>query len=463
MLSKNQADREPRVHKHLLLSTADMLQACFEGGRPSDKVLEYAFKQNKKWGARDRKLVAETLYSSVRWWRKLLWALGYESGGGEVSSNSLENPSEEVLTSPSDHDPAEYKLKYPKSVYLEVVLEIWLVNQLRSEVGPASLHSVLHGQFGIDKKNSEQLIKGAKQFMRVAPLPAIELSVPDWLMNEMARQLGLADTVRVLARMNQQAPVFLRVNRLKTKVQEAIAALQNEGIATNLVDNDCLVLPERANVFKTAAFKNGFFEVQDYHSQLIAPFLGARPGERIIDACAGAGGKTLHVAAMMQNRGKIIALDVHEGKLNELRQRATRAGATTIDVRWIESTKVIKRLAESADRVLLDVPCTGVGVLRRNPDSKWRLSLAELRRLEILQSEILEKYSTMMKPDGVLVYATCSVLPSENEDQITRFLLKHPDWFLEEHRSVPPNSQGGDGFFMARLRRRLAGQKVVNN
>ena len=194
--------------------------------------------------------------------------------------------------------------------------------------------------------------------------------------------------------------------------------------------------------------------MQDLNSQRIAPELGVRSGERVIDACAGAGGKSLHLAALMKNKGKVLALDVHEKKLTSLRERATRAGATIIETRLIESTKVIKRLEEGADRILLDVPCSGIGVLRRNPDTKWKLKPEDLERLSQTQREILASYTRMCRPGGVIVYATCSIMPSENSLQVHRFLSQNEARFsLEKEETLFPERDGADGFYFARIKR----------
>jgi 16S rRNA (cytosine967-C5)-methyltransferase len=155
----------------------------------------------------------------------------------------------------------------------------------------------------------------------------------------------------------------------------------------------------------------------------------------------------------MKNKGRIIAMDIHEWKLKELRKRAGRSGADIIEARLIEDTKAIKRLAGDADRVLLDVPCSGLGVLRRNPDAKWKLSPAEIDRLQKLQAEILLSHSRMVKPGGKLVYATCSILPGENQNQVAAFLAAQPPglWTLEEEITLHPSAQTGDGFYAARL------------
>jgi 16S rRNA (cytosine967-C5)-methyltransferase len=253
--------------------------------------------------------------------------------------------------------------------------------------------------------------------------------------------------------LNETAPAFLRANRLKTTASQLLPRLQARDIQVQRCDevDEALKLVERANVFVTPEFQDGLFEMQDLHSQHVIPFLQPKPGERVIDACAGAGGKTLHLAAMMENKGKIIAMDVHAGKLEELKKRARRAGAHLIETRLIESTKVIKRLEGSADRLLLDVPCSGLGVLRRNPDSKWKLSLNRIAELQSIQDDILNGYSKMLKKGGVMVYSTCSIARAENQDAIGRFLTLNQDFKLEKELLLEPVSGGGDGFYAARL------------
>jgi 16S rRNA (cytosine967-C5)-methyltransferase len=243
---------------------------------------------------------------------------------------------------------------------------------------------------------------------------------------------------------------------LKGDRTELARRLADEGIAVQPVPEaeDGLVLEERKNVFATKSFKDGLFEVQDGGSQQVVPLLSPQPGERVIDACAGAGGKTLHIAARMKNRGKVLALDVHARKLEDLRLRSRRAGADIVEVREISSTKVIKRLLESADRVLLDVPCSGSGVWRRNPDGRWKLTPEEITRLRELQGQILRDYSRMVKPGGILVYATCSLWPSENQNQVKRFLTESPGRFeLEQELTTAPHRTRFDGFYAARLRK----------
>jgi precorrin-6B methylase 2 len=243
---------------------------------------------------------------------------------------------------------------------------------------------------------------------------------------------------------------------LRVERKNLIKILSTEGIETTPVGDDGLVLEKRTNLFRTEAFREGFFEVQDFSSQSVAPFLAPEPGMRVVDACAGGGGKTLHLAAIMKNKGTILALDTEEWKLGELRKRARRALCDIIETRAIESTKTIKRLHNSADRLLLDVPCSGLGVLRRNPDAKWKLKMDFIDKVRGIQAQILQQYSPIVKPGGRLVYATCSILPSENDEQVAKFLASSvgQQFFLIEERKILPQDAGFDGFYMALLERK---------
>ena len=182
------------------------------------------------------------------------------------------------------------------------------------------------------------------------------------------------------------------------------------------------------NAIYFQTLKEGLFEIQDASSQLVAAALEVEPGMRVIDTCAGAGGKSLHIAALMENKGQIIATDIYESKLRKLKIRTRRAGVFNITTKEIDSPKVMKKMKGTADRVLIDAPCSGIGVLRRNPDSKWKLEPEFVENIIKTQAEILENYSQLVKPGGKLVYATCSIFPSENEKQVHGFLKNHPEF-----------------------------------
>ncbi|MDZ4661675.1 MAG: class I SAM-dependent methyltransferase [Pseudomonadota bacterium] len=394
------------IHRPVCDIIVRALDSIFKDGMYADKVVSFQLKTNKKLGGRDRRFVAESVYEIVRWWRLFLFLL--------------------------DHDLNSSGINYWHVLGMYLTRENIDLPQWR--------------EFQGIKKTSWPQEK-IKNF----PFKIRE-SIPDWL-DEMGR-VELGDRWEsCLTILNKQSSVILRANRLKITAKELCARLLNEEeIETRELAADALELINRKNLFTSNAFQTGLFEIQDYSSQLVGPFLEPKKGERIIDACAGAGGKSLHMAALMQNKGKIISLDVHSSRLEDLRKRASRAGVDIIEARVIDSGKVIKRLEGVADGLLLDVPCSGLGVLRRKPDTKWKLTKEKVEGLINLQKELLRDYSLMVKPGGRLVYATCSILPRENKKNISAFLKDFPHFSLEKELSLMPDESGYDGFYMARLR-----------
>lgn len=289
----------------------------------------------------------------------------------------------------------------------------------------------------------------------LAALPLhIQQGCPDWL--EQLGQQELADSWPAQRAALSQAPKrYVRANRLLCDVAMLQSALNEAGISSKPVTGvaDALEITSDGQLFKTKAFAAGWFEQQDAGSQLVAAALPVQSGMRVVDACAGAGGKTLALAAAMRGKGRLLALDVESWKLEQLAVRAKRAGAGNIETRLIDTTKVIKRQADKADRLLLDVPCSGSGVLKRNPEAKWRSPFA-LSQLHQLQADILQRYSRMLCIGGELVYATCSIFPSENEHQVTRFLQHNNNFEFIEQQHILPASTSFDGFYFARLMRR---------
>jgi 16S rRNA (cytosine967-C5)-methyltransferase len=299
------------------------------------------------------------------------------------------------------------------------------------------------------------LTKLKGRFEEVKQIRKIQESIPDWLDELGSAELPL-QWEKELHALNIPAEVVLRANTLKNTRDQLFRILQQEGIETRkeISYPDALILQKRQNIFSSPSFKNGFFEVQDASSQLVGAALSVEPGMRVIDACAGAGGKTLHLAALMKNKGKIIAMDTEAWKLENLKKRAARAGISIIEPRLIESSKTIKRLYDSADRLLLDVPCSGLGVIRRNPDAKWKLTPEFILNIQKTQQEILDSYSPIIRKDGILIYSTCSILPSENTGQVSTFLRQKKDQFiLQEEKKILPSETGFDGFYIAKLKR----------
>lgn len=397
-------------HRVLVNAVVESLKQVFSHRKHADRLIKRLFEENRKWGSRDRRFVAETIYEIIRWWR-LLWAVLDEEPRLET----------EIL----------YKL-----------IAVFYI--IRGDSLPAWFEFT-----SIDKEEVLRRYESLKQ------IRAIRESIPDWLDQMGEKEVKNWDDE--IHSLNQQANVILRVNTLAVAKKNLKQLLHAEGVETSetLFAPDALILNERKNIFNSKNYKEGFFEVQDAASQQVSPFVQAEPGMRVIDACAGAGGKSLHLGALMQNRGKIIALDIHDWKLRTLKRRAKRNKLDIIETRLIGSKKVIKRLKDSADRVLLDVPCSGLGVLRRNPDTKWKLTPSIFENLVLSQRQLIQNYSVMVKPGGRLIYSTCSIFPTENEKQIERFLVSMGGQFeLLEQRNISPFVDGFDGFFMASLLRK---------
>lgn len=380
----------------------------FNEGEYADKVIEKVLRYDKRWGARDRAFIAETTYDIVRW--KRLYT--------EIAE------AHEPYTRP----------------HLFRLFGVWCV-----------LRGIKLPDWKQLEGTPERRIKG--RFDELSKIRKLRESVPDWMDELGEKSLGAELWTKEIAALNQQAEVILRTNTLRIPRPQLKTFLEKEGIETEILKEypDALKLKERKNVFTTDAFKDGLFEVQDASSQLVAPYLEVEPGQRVIDACAGAGGKTLHLASMMQNKGQLIALDIYESKLKKLKVRARRNGVHNVETRVIDSTKVIKKLHNSADRVLLDAPCSGLGVIKRNPDSKWKLEPEFIDRIMGVQQDILQNYSKMVKKGGQMVYATCSILPQENTEQVNKFLASEAgqEFKLVRERNVYASETGFDGFYMA--------------
>ncbi|MAM22551.1 MULTISPECIES: RsmB/NOP family class I SAM-dependent RNA methyltransferase [Croceibacter] len=398
-----------RLHRNLVFATIDALRDIFNEGKYADKEIGKALKRDKRWGARDRAFIAETTYDIVRW--KRLYA--------EI---------------------AEVKEPFSRENLFRL-FAVWCV-----------LRGINLPDWPQIEPTPTRRIKG--RFDELSKIRKIRESIPDWMDELGEKELGKVWDKEIAA-LNEQAPVILRANSLKTDTRKLKSLLLDENIVVQPVKgyDDALQLVERQNVFTTKAFKDGLFEVQDANSQLVASFLDVENGMRVIDTCAGAGGKSLHLAALMENKGQIIALDIYANKLKELKRRARRAGAHNIEARHIDSTKVVKKLYNSADRVLIDAPCSGLGVLSRNPDAKWKLEPEFLDKLRNTQAEILNSYSKMVKSGGKMVYATCSILPSENNEQVKAFLKRDEgkDFKLIKDKSMLSSTSGYDGFYMALL------------
>jgi len=397
------------LHKNLVIGVIYTLDNIFNNNIYADKAIEKTLKSNKKWGSKDRGFIAETCYDIVRW--KRLYS--------------------KIADIKSPHNSNE----------LWKFFSVWAV-----------LRGIPIPNWKEFENIPKRKIKG--KFDSLSKIRKFRESIPNWLDKIGSQELGEKKWEKELNELNKSNSVVIRTNTHKITKNQLKKVLTNEGIETNTIKDypNALVLKKRCNLFVRESFKKGFYELQDASSQLVAPFLELEKGMRVCDVCAGAGGKTLHLSCLMENKGKIIAMDINQYKLNELRKRSKRNGAFNIQTKLIDNLKSVKKLYGKFDRLLIDAPCSGLGVLKRNPDAKWKLNLDFIQRVREKQLNILKKYSPLLKKGGKLVYATCSILPSENEIQIKNFLKSEEgkNFDFEDENKINP-SDGFDGFYMARL------------
>ncbi len=388
-----------KMHRILAEAAAGIVKSVFKEHKVLDHALAAAFEENPKWGKRDRSFIAETVFEVVRWRR----ALGFLADSEEAN--------------------AMCAAQWVRMGY--EIPEWWTFKGLSAEE-----------------------MKAREADLAAQPR-AVRESIPDWLDALGAAELGDAWDAEIAA-LNQRAPVFLRVNTLKTtraKAIEWLATFQVEAAEVPGLPDALVLAPGKA--LPKPLRTDGRVEIQDAGSQLIAPLVDPQAGERIIDACSGAGGKALHLAALMGNEGRVFGMDVDAKKLAELERRARRAGATCLKSKAIIASTPADFVG-IADRLLIDAPCSGLGTLKRQPDLKWRLKSAQIDRVRGIQKELLATYTAMLKPGGRLVYATCSILPSENRATVDSLLVTGGFTLLDE-RPVSPAATGFDGFYAAVL------------
>lgn len=379
------------------------IKKIFKDNIYATKAIKISLKANKDWDDEKRAYFSETIYDITRYWR-LLWYLARK----EQSFNSKD---------------------------LESILNVYLFFK------------------GEKVSESSDLVK---RLFYARKIRALRESIPDWLDELGQKELG-KNWNQVIKALNKKPDLIIRVNTLKKTTVELLEILKNEGVFAekNNLSNDALNIKNKTNIYRLKSFKEGLFEVQDTASQMVSIFLEPKPGMLVVDACAGEGSKTLHIAALMKNRGRIIAMDLQDWRLRELRRRAKRAGAFNIETRQIISSKSYKRLKGKIDRLLLDVPCSGLGTIKRNPDIKWKISFSDIERLKKIQKELLEKYCSLLKQKGRLVYSVCSILPSEGDEQIKYFLEKQINNFeLIKEKRYSPDKDDTDGFYMALIERK---------
>lgn len=424
----------------LLQATLDLLCEVESTARPADAVTSGWFRARRYFDDSDRGAVLELLYAFLRHRARLGWWLNRQ-GAGDTPRNRL--------------------------LAWLVLAEGQTPDQIRrlcdgAKFAPAALTA------------PEQALVVALRggAMEHPDMPdEVRLECPSWAVGPLRQRFG-ADFVAEMAATLVPPPLDLRVNPIKATRAAVLRGLKTMGLAaepTTLAPHGIRV-NERLSLARLPGLKTGEIEIQDEGSQLVALLMGARPGDRVVDFCAGAGGKTLALAAQMQNKGHVIACDVNEARLKRCAERMRRAGLHNVETRVLasETDRWVKRHKGGFDRVLVDAPCSGTGTWRRNPDARWRAPELGLDNLVALQARILASAARLVKPGGRLVYATCSVLSEENEAQVAVFLAAHPAFRVvplpeavpdltglapAEHLSLTPARHGTDGFFASVLRR----------
>jgi 16S rRNA (cytosine967-C5)-methyltransferase len=399
-------------HHNLAQAVVQGLTDIFTERQYADKVVPKLLQSNPKWGSRDRHAIAFTIYEMVRNWRLLCETAGYPL---------LAKPTKEQMWQ---------------------LVAVWLM--VNDQSLPYFEEFLTYDVDAIKEKHRQLLT-----------VRATRESIPDWLDLMAEEQLG-EQWDDEIAKLNRPAPLVIRVNSLKTNMAKMLNFFKELQITATPLEGlpDALLIETNKQLFKTHAFINGWFEVQDAASQMVVPFLDAQPEMLVVDACSGAGGKALHISALLNNRCRLIAYDTDKVKLSELKKRAERNNAKVTILAPQFPPDAGKTYLGKADRLLLDVPCSGLGTLRRRPDLKWKLTPDNLQELQKTQQHILTRYMPLLKVGGIAVYATCSILPSENEQQIDRFLAQHAGTYqLLEHERISPSHFGFDGFFMAKLQR----------
>jgi 16S rRNA (cytosine967-C5)-methyltransferase len=425
-----------------LQAAIELLSEIERSAKPADSVASFYFRGRRYIGAKDRRAVAEVVWRVLRRRARLNWWL-----------ESLDHPEREAARA---------------RVLADMALE-----GIQPDPTLFQGHHSAYPPEPPERRMIDKLLNAKSLFHRDMP-PHVRGEYPEWIAPRLEALFG-ERLHEEMGAMRDEAPLDLRVNALKATREQAQAALAAEGIASTptALSPLGLRLAGRVALVQVQAWRNGLIEVQDEGSQLVALMTDARPGQAVADYCSGAGGKTLAIAAAMQNKGRLVACDVAGWRIERAGDRLRRAGVHNVTPRVLsgESDKWIKRSAGSFDRVLVDAPCTGTGTWRRNPDAKWQLGERDLLELVERQQTILASAARLVKPGGRLVYATCSLLPDENEGQVDAFMAAHPDYRVVPVAEVweavigtpcpvagpylrlSPLAHNTDGFFAAVLER----------
>ena len=398
-----------RLHRNVALGILLGLENVLIKKRSASEVLKKLLRSNRSWGGKDRRTIGKIFYDIIR--QKLFF---------------------EALTSTTENN------HWP-------LLGCWMV---------LNEHQLPDWEEFENMNPTSLLAKAAV----LSQQRRYRYSIPEWMDKMGVESMGEALWEKEMASLNTPAELVIRVNTLKLTVPKLKSILEKKyKIVSHRIPDypDALLIEKKQPLHQLAEYRNGYFEVQDANSQKIVPWLNPEANQLYVDTCAGAGGKSLHLATLTGDAAKIIAVDIEPLKLQELIKRCKRNNIKSVEVIRADKTEKLNTLIRAAQGVLIDAPCSGMGVLKRNPDTKWNITPEKLDELIALQHHILKTYAPMVKKGGSLIYATCSILPAENQHQLAHFLESKlgKSFAMDNEHTYYSHQTGFDGFYCARLTR----------
>jgi 16S rRNA (cytosine967-C5)-methyltransferase len=412
-----------------------------QGGAYSNLLLNQILNQYPSIDPRDRNLITELVYGTIQHQRLLDFHL---QPFLKQNIGKLENWVKQLL-----------RLSIYQFLFLDRIPERAVVHE-SVELSKTLGHKGITGMVNGVLRNFQRTPRADTNNL-TDPIEriAVETSHPTWMVRRWAKQFGLENTQRLCLENNRPPRISLRVNRVKVTREELISLLENEGFQVEETKHskDGIVILSGGHAAQSPLFKQGYFTIQDESSMLITPLLDPKPGMKVLDACAAPGGKTTHIAEHMRNEGEIIANDIHPHKEKLIIEQAKRLGLTVIKTTINDARKLGERFTAEFDRILLDAPCSGFGVIRRKPDVKWKKKEQDVHQISEVQYELLQTIAPLLKKEGQLVYSTCTLDLEENQNLITRFIQEHPQFSIVEGSTLQifPYDFGSDGFFMTKL------------
>ncbi|GAA0358823.1 16S rRNA (cytosine(967)-C(5))-methyltransferase RsmB [Bacillus horti] len=421
----------------------DALIQIEQGGAYSNLTLQKLLQKNKLEDSRDRHLVTELVYGTIQHQRYI-----------------------DFLLQPFLKKGVDALDQWVKQLLRVSVYQFVKLDRIPS-------HAVVHEAVEIAKKKGHRGISGMvngvlRSFLRT-PLRStetikddvtrlgMETSHPDWMIKRWVKQFGWEKTKQLCEDNNRPPQVTIRTNTIKDSRAELIEKLQEEGFEVKETTDSPygIIVQSGGHVVQSKWFEQGYFTIQDESSMLVAPFVDPKPGMVVLDACAAPGGKTTHLAEYMKDEGSVLAVDMHPHKEKLIRTNINRLGLTCIETQTMDARKLPDARQTEYDRILLDAPCSGLGVIRRKPDLKWKKKETDSADIAAIQYDLLVAVSKLLKPGGQLVYSTCTLEEIENQDVVQKFLENEPSFrqIEGEQKLILPQDFGSDGFYMTKLER----------